>query len=51
MLLQLLEEIRGLENEYLDCIPDNLQSGVRYEAAQDTVDALDEAISILESAY
>lgn len=45
-LEQLLEE----EQDYLDNIPENMQSGERYEKAEDAVSALEEAVSSLEEA-
>lgn len=38
------------EEEYMDNIPENLQSSERYEKAEAAVDALDSAVSSLEEA-
>lgn len=54
---ELLENLQAEEEEYRDNMPENLQGSERYEAADATVDnmssavdALDEAISSIESA-
>lgn len=54
---ELLENLQAEEEEYRDNIPENLQGSERYEAADaavdnmsSAVDALDEAISSIESA-
>ena len=46
-----LEAIRSSEQQYLDNIPSNLQSSRVYEAAEQTIAALDEALGILSEAY
>ena len=43
-----IEELRDEEQEYFDGIPDNLQSGERYEQAESALDNLESAISSLE---
>lgn len=54
---ELLENLQAEEEEYWDNMPENLQGSERYEAADaavdnmsSAVDALDEAISSIESA-
>lgn len=54
---ELLEDLQAEEEEYRDNMPENLQGSERYEAADaavdnmsSAVDALDEAISSIESA-
>ena len=54
---ELLENLQAEEDEYRDNMPENLQGSERYEAADaavdnmsSAVDALDEAISSIESA-
>ncbi len=54
---ELLENLQAEEEEYRDSMPENLQGSERYEAADaavdnmsSAVDALDEAISSIESA-
>jgi len=47
---ELLENLQAEEEEYRDNMPENLQGSERYEAADAAVDALDEAISSIESA-
>jgi hypothetical protein len=49
--LSALSAIRDAEEEYRDNIPENLQSGVRYECADSTVELLDQAIDLLEDAF
>jgi hypothetical protein len=46
-----LEEIMDAEQRYMDNIPENLQSSRTYEAAEQTVQALEEALGILTEAY
>jgi hypothetical protein len=46
-----LREIAEAEENYKDNIPENLQSGPAYEAAESALYALEEAISLLEEAY
>jgi hypothetical protein len=46
-----LESIRDAEQEYRDNMPDNLQSGMRAEAADTAIEQLDTAITALEQAY
>lgn len=43
-LQQAIEEIRDEEQEYLDNIPENLQSSERYELAEDAVNNLESAV-------
>ena len=50
-LLACLEQIRGSEESYRDNIPENLQGGSAYDAADECVSILSEAIELLESAY
>lgn len=38
------------ENDYLDNIPENMQSGERYETAENAVSSLEDAVSSLEEA-
>lgn len=54
---ELLENLQAEEEDYRDNMPENLQGSERYEAADaavdnmsSAVDALDEAISSIESA-
>jgi len=47
----LLHAIAEAENGYRENIPGNLSGGSAYDAAQAAVDALEEAISILEGAF
>jgi len=46
-----LEEIREAEKQYWDNIPINLQNGPAYEAAEQAVSALEEAVELLYHAY
>ena len=45
-----LEMLHDEEEEYMENIPENLQSSERYEKAEAAVDALDTAVSSLEEA-
>ena len=47
----LLERIRDNEGQYRDNIPENLQGGSAYEAAEQCIAMLDEALDMLASAY
>jgi hypothetical protein len=46
-----LEKVRDAEDAYLSNIPDNLQGSSRYDAAQESVDAMDEVIELLGNIY
>jgi hypothetical protein len=46
-----LRAIAEAEEDYKENIPENLKSGVAYDAAAAAVDALEEAISLLEEAF
>ena len=50
-LIRQLEEICGAERAYLENIPANLQNSQVYEAADQTVSALEEALGVLSEAY
>ena len=50
-IIQQLEAIKGYEGIYKDKIPENLQSGPAYEAAEQAVDCLEQAIDLLKDAY
>lgn len=50
-VLSALRSIRDAEADYAERIPDNLRGGERYEASEQSVDALDEAIDLLDGAY
>lgn len=43
-----LEELRDAEEEYIDNMPENMQSGEKYDAAKQAVSDLDEAIDMLD---
>lgn len=49
-LRDLLEEVKGEEEEYRDNMPENLQNSERYYVAEEACDNLDSAISSLEEA-
>jgi len=46
-----IQEIMDAEQNYMDNIPENLQNSVSHDAAEQTVSALDEALSVLNEAY
>jgi len=46
-----LEKICDAEKHYWDNIPTNLQSGPAFEAAEQTVSAMEEALALLDQAY
>ena len=46
-----LEAVRDAEERYMDNIPDNLQGGGAYEAANETVEIIEQAITLLEDAF
>ena len=50
-VLAQLVEIRNAEENYKENIPENLKTSSRYESAEHAVDALGEAIELLESAF
>jgi len=49
-LAERIEEIRDEEQEYIDNMPDSMQSSERAEVAWSTIGSLDEATSSLEEA-
>lgn len=51
VLLQELEMIRDAESQYLENIPANLVNSIRYEVADHSIEALQEAIDKLNEAY
>ena len=44
-----LEEIKDCEEEYKERIPENLQSSAVYEASEQWIETLNEAIEVLET--
>jgi hypothetical protein len=46
-----LEEIRNAEETYMCVIPENLQGGPAYEAAENSVDLIDQAIELLQETF
>jgi hypothetical protein len=50
-LIRTLEQMRDAEETYRDNIPENLQGSARYEAAEQSVSAIEDAIEILSDAY
>ena len=46
-----IEAIRNAEENYKDNIPETLQGGQRYDDADNTVEALDEAVDALSRAF
>ena len=50
-IIQKLEEIRDTEDDYKQNIPVNLTGGPAYEAAEQAVDLIDQAIGLLRDAF
>lgn len=46
----MLESVKDEEEEYMENIPENLQSSERYEKAENAVDNLDSALDSLDEA-
>jgi hypothetical protein len=46
-----ISKIRAAEEAYVGSIPENLRGGMRYECAENTVDALEQAIDVLYEAF
>jgi hypothetical protein len=46
-----LEAVRDAEERYMDNIPGNLQGGAAYEAADEAVEAIGQAMAALEEAF
>jgi uncharacterized coiled-coil DUF342 family protein len=44
-----VSNVQGEEQDYLDAMPESLQGGEKGDKAQATIDALDEAISSLDT--
>jgi hypothetical protein len=51
LLISHIEELLDAETEYKDNIPENLQNSCRYEAADQAVAALEEALDILNTVF
>jgi hypothetical protein len=50
-IIGLLREIREAEEKYMAKVPPNLQSSAAYDAADESIDAIIEAVGYLEDAY
>jgi hypothetical protein len=50
-IAECIRSIADAEEDYKENIPENLKGGVAYDAATTAVDALEEAISLLEEAF
>jgi len=50
-IVAMLEAVKDREEAYASNIPANLQGGIAYEAAEQAIDALEEAICLLEDAF
>jgi len=51
LLIRECELIMKAEQSYLDRMPDNLQNSPMHEAAEQTIDTLEEALELLRSAF
>jgi len=51
LALEIIQDARDAEDDYLRAIPENLQNSSRYEDAEACVAALEEAIEALEDSY
>ena len=51
MAITLLEKIHSAEEQYQENIPENLQGSSAYNAAEETLDSLVEAICVLAGAF
>jgi hypothetical protein len=51
LLIGQLEEIKEAESRYCDAIPENLTGSVRYDNAQQSIIAMEEALEALCTAY
>ena len=50
-LVKQLEKIMDAESQYLENIPENLQNSIRYEAASQSIQAIQDAIDNLDTVY
>jgi hypothetical protein len=50
-IIKQLELIRNSEEMYMENIPENLKNSSRYESAEQAIATLEEAISLLDSAF
>ena len=50
-MLMSLADIKQAEENYAEKMPENLRNSVRYEDAEQSINALDEVISLLSQAY
>ena len=51
LVVKLVDRIHFQESSYLNRIPDNLQTGDAFAAAEDSVTYLEEALAALHDAY
>jgi len=51
LITQHVEAIMDAESDYRDSIPENLRGSCRYDAAEQTVTALEAALDFLDTAY
>jgi hypothetical protein len=51
LLILHIEAVMEAETDYMEAIPDNLRSSVRYDAAEQAVSALEEALGNLMDVY
>lgn len=50
-IIRQMEQIRDAQEQARDNIPDNLQAGNAYEAADESISVMDEVIELLETIY
>ena len=51
LLIRHIEAVMDAESSYMENMPESLQNSCRYEAAAETVSALEEALNILAGAF
>jgi hypothetical protein len=51
LVIRMLESIYDAEEAYKDAIPANLMGGSAYDAAENTLESLEQAIDLLRDAY
>jgi len=49
LVIKQLEQIKAGEERYIDNMPENLQGSVLYEAAEEYISLIEEAVSLLDS--
>ena len=50
-IIKQIIEVKDAEESYQDAIPDNLKNSIRYDATENTISIIEEAIELLSDAF